>query len=137
MKRVPLRRHSPLRPSAPLRRSTRLKSAPPPARRTPLARTDAQAVSTARRAKVRGRPCLVCRGTARIDPAHVIPRSLGGCDEPDCVVALCRGCHRAYDGGGLDLLPYLEPDHRDELAHAVLHIGLLGALRRVTGQRPV
>ena len=28
---------------------------------------------------------------ARIDPAHLIPRSLGGCGEPLCVVQ-CAGC---------------------------------------------
>jgi hypothetical protein len=41
-----------------------------------------------------------------------VPRSLGGCDEPDCVVPLCRVHHRRYDRGQLDLLPYLEPGIR-------------------------
>jgi hypothetical protein len=31
----------------------------------------------------------------------------------------------------LDLVPYLEPDWRLEAAHAVLHLGLAGALRRL------
>jgi hypothetical protein len=62
-----------------------------------------------------------------------MPRSLGGCDEPDCVVPLDRRCHRAYDRGELDLLPYLEPCFRAELAHALLHVGLLRLLRRLTG----
>jgi hypothetical protein len=65
----------------------------------------------------------------------VIPRSLGGCDEPDCVVPLCRRHHRAYDHGELDLLPHLEPHWRPELAHAVVHVGVVGALRRITGSR--
>ena len=69
----------------------------------------------------------------RIDPAHLIPRSLGGCGDPLCVVPLCRRCHRAYDRGELDLLPYLEPAWRAQLAHAVGHVGLIGALRRISG----
>jgi 5-methylcytosine-specific restriction endonuclease McrA len=133
-------KRSPLRPTTYLRRTARLKSGPPPVRRTPLARTElARAASLIaspeQRAKVRARPCLVCGATALVDPAHVIPRSLGGCDEPDCIVALCRSCHRAYDAGALDLLGHLEPAHRAELAHAVAHVGLLGTLRRVTGRR--
>jgi hypothetical protein len=40
---------------------------------------------------------------------NVVPRSLGGCDHPDCIVPLDRRCHRAYDRGELDLLPHLEP----------------------------
>ena len=52
-----------------------------------------------------------------------------------CVVPLCRRCHRAYDRGELDLLPHLEPAWRAQLAHAVGHLGLIGALRRVSGQR--
>jgi hypothetical protein len=51
------------------------------------------------------------------------------------VVPLCRRCHGAYDRGDLDLLPYLEPAWRAQLAHAVGHLGLIGALRRVSGHR--
>jgi hypothetical protein len=69
--------------------------------------------------------------------AHLVPRSLGGCDAGDCVVALCRRHHRAYDGGALDLLPYLEPTSRAEICHAVAHVGLIGALRRLAGRRNV
>jgi hypothetical protein len=93
------------------------------------------AASTTQREKVRGSACAVCGTTRRIDPAHLCPRSLGGCDEAACVVALCREHHRSYDCGELDLLAYLEPRHRAELAHAVAHLGLLGTLRRVTGAR--
>ena len=75
------------------------------------------------------------RPRTRIDPAHLIPRSLGGCGDPLCVVPLCRRCHRAYDRGELDLLPYLEPAWRAQLAHAVGHLGLIGALRRVSGHQ--
>ena len=52
-----------------------------------------------------------------------------------CVVPLCRFHHRAYDRGELDLLPYLEPASRAQLAHAVGHVGLISALRRITGSR--
>jgi hypothetical protein len=41
----------------------------------------------------------------------------------------------AYDRPKLDLLPYLEPDRRAQLAHAVGHVGLIGALRRISGGR--
>ena len=51
--------------------------------------------------------------------------------------ALCRTYHRAYDRGELDLLPYLEPAWRAQLAHAVGHVGLIGALRRISGRRVV
>jgi HNH endonuclease len=62
----------------------------------------------AQRAKVAGRECLVC-GWRPADPAHLVPRSPGGCDHPDCVVPLCRTHHRRYDRGQLDLLSHLEP----------------------------
>jgi hypothetical protein len=42
------------------------------------------------------------------------------------------GSHRAFDRGELDLLPYLEPRFRAELAHASPSV-LLALLRRVTG----
>jgi hypothetical protein len=93
--------------------------------------------SPAQREKVAGQACVVCGRLTRIDPAHLIPRALGGCDEADCVVPLCREHHRAYDGGELDLLAHLEPFWREEIAHAVLHVGLLGALRRLTRRRDV
>jgi hypothetical protein len=95
------------------------------------------AASAAQRAKVRGRVCLVCGARAAVDPAHLVPRSLGGCEDADCVVALCRSHHRAYDRGDLDLVPYLEPGHRAEVAHTVGHLGLVGALRRLSGSRRV
>jgi hypothetical protein len=79
------------------------------------------------------RPCLVCGGLP-VDPAHLVPRSLGGFDEPACVVPLCR-CHGAFDRGELDLLPHLEPRFWPELAHGLLHLGLLGLLGRVTSAR--
>jgi predicted restriction endonuclease len=80
---------------------------------------------------------VVCGAVTRIDPAHLVPRSLGGCDEADCVVPLCRTHHRAYDQGGLDLVAHLEPDWRAEVAHAVGHVGLRRALRRLSGRRSV
>jgi 5-methylcytosine-specific restriction endonuclease McrA len=101
---------------------------------TPLRGSVVSPTSEAQRRKVAGRPCLVC-GRRPVDAAHLVPRSLGGCDEPDCVVPLCRRCHRAYDDGELDLLPHLEPGYRVELAHALRHLSLLALLRRVTGVR--
>ena len=71
-------------------------------------------------AKIVGGACVVCLQTKGITPAHLAPRSLGGCDDPDCVVPLCWMHHRAYDTGRLELLPHLEPRWRAEIAHAVL-----------------
>jgi hypothetical protein len=70
-----------------------------------------------------------------VDPAHLVPRSLGGCDHAHCVVALCRVHHRLYDRGELDLLQHLEPRFRTEPAHALTPVGLLALLRRSTGMR--
>ena len=124
MKRTPLHRRTPLRAKSPLRRST------------PLQRTTSMAATDAQRAAVAGRPCIVCGSEHRVDPAHLVPRSMGGCDSGLCVTSLCRRCHRAYDAGALDLLPHLEPAYRAQLAHAVGHVGLIGALRRITGGSP-
>jgi hypothetical protein len=93
------------------------------------------AASEEQREKIIGRWCVVCQLTKGITPAHLTPRSLGGCDHADCVVPLCWMHHRAYDSGGLDLLPYLEPHWRAEIAHAVLHLGLIGAYRRLAKRR--
>jgi hypothetical protein len=138
MKRVP-RRQMPVRSGPPARR-TRL------SRRTPLRpgtwrkpggversgdRRAPFAASEAQRAKMLGAACVVCLQTKGITPAHLAPRTLGGCDEPDCVVPMCWMHHRAYDTGRLELLPYLEPRWRAEVAHAVLHLGLIAAYYRL------
>ena len=124
-----MRRRTPLRRGRPLDRRTPLK------RTTPLKRRAFAPASPAQRAKVAGLLCLVCNRATRIDPAHLVPRSLGGCDDALCVIALCRTCHRRYDSGDLDLIAYLEPRYRAEAAHAVEHLGLAGALRRISGRR--
>ncbi len=129
-----------VRPSARLHRRKRLRTKERLGRRTalrrvtPLRRRSITPASEAQRAKVAGQSCLVCGGRP-VDPAHLVPRSLGGCDAAECVVALCRRCHRAYDRGELDLLPRLEPAYRAELAHALTHLPLVAVLRRVTGMR--
>jgi hypothetical protein len=123
MKRTPMRRRAPLRANTKLRRSS------------PLERAASMSATERQRAAVAGRTCIVCGADRRIDPAHLIPRSLGGCGDALCVVPMCRAHHRAYDRGELDLLPYLEPGWRTQLAHAVAHVGLIGALRRISGQR--
>jgi hypothetical protein len=127
-RRSRLRRRTRLQRRRELRRTGRLQ------RRTPLRRYRIAPASDAQRAKVAGQPCLVCGGRP-VDPAHLVPRSLGGCDDPDCVVPLDRRCHRGYDRGELDLLPYLEPHYRAELAHALRHVGLIALLGRVSGTR--
>ena len=69
------------------------------------------------------------------DPAHVVARGGGqasGCDAELCTVPLCRELHTVFDAGRFDLSPYLT---HAEAAHAVEHLGLFGALRRITGQR--
>jgi hypothetical protein len=121
MKRTALRRRARLRARKPLRRTK------------PLQRTLSLAATDSQRAAVAGRPCIACGATPRIDPAHLIPRSLGGCGDPLCVVPACRSCHRAYDRGELDLLPHLEPAWRAQAAHVVGHVGLIAALRRISG----
>ena len=123
MKRTPPGRRAKLRARKPLQRSSSLQ------------RTASMAATDAQRAAVAGRCCIVCGSDRGIDPAHLIPRSLGGCGDPLCVVPACRRCHRAYDRGELDLLPYLEPGWRAQLAHAVGHAGLIGVLRRISGHR--
>ncbi len=105
-----------------------------PKRRRPL--TEA---SREQRAAVANKACVVCR-CGPCDPAHLLP--LGVCadgdGDPRAVIPLCRGLdghHRAYDDGDLDLLPYLEPHYRTELAFAVERFGLVSTLRRVTNER--
>lgn len=121
----------------PLQRKTALRSGQQASR--PRASTFAKPraispASEAQRIKVALMTCWVC-GADGCVPAHVIDRSLGGCDHEDCVWAACPLCHRAYDDGGLDLLPYLEPYRRSEQQHAVGHVGIARALRRITNER--
>lgn len=92
------------------------------------------AASTAQRRKVRFSLCAFCGRGPGCDPAHVTPRSLGGCDHPDCVIPACRDCHRQLDKGEFDALPALEALYRTELAHAVLHMGLERLRNRLIGQ---
>jgi len=131
VRRTPIRRRRPLRPGAKSLRG----AVKPLARRGSLERRQFAPASTAQRDAVRGARCIVCGARTAIDPAHLVPRSLGGCDHPLCVVALCRTHHRAYDRGALDLMPHLEPHYRAQVAHAVAHLGLIGTLRRLTGRR--
>jgi hypothetical protein len=141
MKRSRRMRRTRLRRTGRLERRTPLRDGPSPKRRTelrrfrPLVAVANLVASPAQRDKIAGQGCVVCGRRSRVDPAHLIPRTLGGCDESDCVVPLCREHHRAYDAGELDLLIHLEPAWRHEVAHAVLHAGLIGALRRLTGRR--
>ncbi len=112
----------------------------------PPKRRPVSPASTAQRAK---RTASIVSGETRgLDPAHICPRSLGGCDHPDCVVPLTRAEHRAFDeadprtGKRLDLLPYLVAHGcHAELAHALEHYrcDLIALLERVTGEawRPV
>ena len=93
------------------------------------------AASQPQRAKIIGGACVVCQQTTGLTPAHLAARAQGGCDHADCVVPLCWVHHRAYDTGRLDLLRHLEPRWRTEIAHAVGHLGLIGAYRRLTGGR--
>lgn len=65
------------------------------------------------------------------DPAHITPRTQGGCDSEHCICPLPRVLHDLYDEGKLDLLPWLT---LEEQSHAVKHLGILGALKRTTGE---
>ena len=51
--------------------------------------------------------CRTCPRTDNLDPAHLWPRSLGGTEAWNNIVALCRSCHNAFDHGELDLGPHL------------------------------
>ena len=130
-------RRTPLRRGRGPRRRSKLARRRPLRRSAPLQRTSVAAASAVQRAKVAGLRCLVCGAATRVDPAHLVPRSLGGCDETDCAVPLCRTHHRAHDQGGLDLVAHLEPQWRREVAHAVGHLGLVRAQRRLSGRRSV
>jgi hypothetical protein len=94
--------------------------------------------SPQQRVKVEAQGCRVTAARPAesyvVDPAHIVSRALGGCDHVDCVVGLRRDLHIKYDEGKLDLLPLLT---LDEQSHAAKHLGLLGALKRTTGENYV
>jgi hypothetical protein len=97
-----------------------------PARRALRRRTETRSrrtkASAAQRRKVAGLGCLVC-GRAPVDPAHLVPQRLGGCDHRDCVIALCRVHHRLFDEARLRLDVYVGAEQAAEMAHALRHVG--------------
>jgi hypothetical protein len=128
------------------------KPASPTKPRKPLKRGRGFAVDPKQRDKVAGLPCVGCSrdpdvdvgdGTTAeyfaVDPAHLWPRGMGGCDHPDCVIPLCRTCHRKLDDPSevFDLLSKLvDRGYWAELAHptAVHDVSPLTLLRRLTGE---
>ena len=133
MKRSELKRKPPLKRTTPEKEWSR-------ARRAALKPGRGFAAFKEQRDKVRGMACVCCGSMqdefTAVDPAHVCSRGMGGCDDPLCVIPLCRradgsGCHRVFDAGALYLLPSLEPQYRAEVAHAVMHLGLEGTRRRL------
>lgn len=126
------------------------KPAPPPraqlvTRKQPNKRRQAVSpASPAQRAKKAAGASIISGATEGLDPAHICPRDLGGCDHPDCVVALTRAEHEAFDhpdhrtGKRLDILPHLIAHNCiDELCHALRHYrgDLIALLERVTGEK--
>lgn len=92
--------------------------------------------------------CLGCGVEASeyvlIDPAHVVPRSKGGCNHPDCVIPLCRlavgggGCHRRYDDGELDLMAVIAgrwPAEIREVQHALEHLNPVAVIQQLANDR--
>lgn len=106
-----------------------------PPRRSP--RVVISAASELQREKVRDRRCIVS-GKSPADPAHLWPRSLGGCDDPLCTVPLHRSVHRPFDEGKQDILPQLiAHGYIEEIQHAVGHANgdLIAVLERLTAGR--
>jgi hypothetical protein len=93
--------------------------------------------SEEQRAKVKNALSIVS-AKGPCDPAHLWPRSKGGCDSADCVVPLLRTEHRAYDDGRLDLLPALVAGgFWVELGHIVVEhqISPTRLVEQLTGER--
>jgi hypothetical protein len=117
-----------------------------PLKRTPMKRSTKPRKRTAvspaspdQRAKVKDAPSIVS-GQGPCDPAHLVPRSLGGCDDPLCVIPLTRTEHRLYDRGELDLSPFLIREGCiREVQHGLVHTdgSLLRLIRIVTGKRHI
>lgn len=76
------------------------------------------------------RSCGVPDSIHGLDPAHTIPRSLGGKDNYDSVISLCRACHdEQHRNRDFELLPLMT---RDEQVEAVRAVGLARAYRYLT-----
>jgi len=100
-----------------------------------MRRSAVSLASSTQRDKIRDRCCVNC-GEYGCDPAHLTPRSQGGCDMPDCVIPLCRTCHTAFDHGLVDLEPVLAlAQFREERAHMAWHLSLEQCRRRLRGER--
>lgn len=95
-----------------------------PRRRVGSPTSTAQREKKATGCRLHGAAC----GTT--DACHVTDRSIGGCDDALCTIPLCRPVHEAFDAHEFDALPLLT---YEEQAHAVGHLGILRALRRITG----
>lgn len=90
------------------------------------------AASREQREKVRHESCAHCGIGTHCDPAHLTARSQGGCDHPDCVIPLCRPCHRAFDERGLSLEPVLaSPRYAAERAHMASHMSFARCIERL------
>ena len=130
-------------------RRSRLRSEPRPRGEVSTRRQPISKASDAQQEKVAALVCVVtdCENRApfaTIDPAHICARAHGGCDDPLCVVPICRWHHRMYDERRLDLLPHLiDPVGTwvEEIQHALGHGhyngDLLSLLQRLTGERYV
>lgn len=44
-----------------------------------------------------GYRCVVCGATERLEVHHIVPRRLGGSNDPVNLVTLCAACHRRHD----------------------------------------
>jgi len=107
--------------------------APARRRRSTLRHGGFTPASPEQRAKVKRQGCrITAEHGPHVHPMHVTDRALAGCDHEDCVVGGRADYHRLYDMEAFDLLPYLT---KDEQAHAVSHLGILGALQAITGTR--
>lgn len=104
--------------------------------------------SPAQRDKIAGQPCVHCgfrEPFVPVDPAHLAARGFrGGCDDPLCVVALCRTCHQDLDkqpgGRREDFSTSISGKHfKEEIAHMVLHYegDATAAMERLSGKRVV
>ena len=73
--------------------------------------------------------CRNCGSRDQLDPAHHIPRSLGGKNLAESVIPLCRRCHDAQHRNELELLPLMT---RDEQMEAVRIVGIARAYSYLT-----